>query len=243
MDSKTLSVLEFPKILARLADFCDFSGSANLARSLQPTTDYEEAVARLNETSEARKLLVMTDVTIGGAHDIREQVELAARGGVLDPTEMLDVQSTLISMRTLHRFFEKHLEEYPNLAGIAYRLPAPQGLIEAISRCITDTGEVADSASPKLYDLRRQVRVAHDRLMTRLQRYLTDATTAPKLQDAVIDLEDLSSGVSIVNAADGVAVEDLPGREDHRPQGAHRDRRKRDARKVRDNVFVRAFWF
>jgi DNA mismatch repair protein MutS2 len=190
MDSKTLSVLEFPKILARLADFCDFSGSANLARSLQPTTDYEEAVARLNETSEARKLLVMTDVTIGGAHDIREQVELAARGGVLNPKEMLDVQSTLISMRTLHRFFEKHLEEYPNLAGIAYRLPAPQGLIEAISRCITDTGEVADSASPKLYDLRRQVRVAHDRLMTRLQRYLTDATTAPKLQDAVITQRD-----------------------------------------------------
>ena len=43
MDSKTLNVLEYPKILARLADFCDFSGSADLARLLTPTPDFSEA--------------------------------------------------------------------------------------------------------------------------------------------------------------------------------------------------------
>jgi DNA mismatch repair protein MutS2 len=190
MDSKTLTVLEYPKILARLADFCDFSGSADLARSLTPTPDFELAAARLAETTEARKLLVTSDLTIGGAHDIREQVALAAHGGVLDPKEMLDVQATLVSMRELHRFFEKHAEASPHLADIASRLPAPTGLIEAISRCIADNGEVADSASPKLYDLRRQVRGTHDRLMSRLQRYLTDSSTASKLQEAVITQRD-----------------------------------------------------
>ncbi|KAF0109213.1 MAG: DNA mismatch repair protein MutS2 [Anaerolineaceae bacterium] len=190
MDSKTLHVLEYPKILARLAEFCDFSGSADLARALTPTPELEEALVRLAETTEARNLLVTSDLTIGGAHDIREQVDLCAHGGVLDPKEMLDVQSTLVSMRTLRRYFEKHAEASPRLADIACRLPAPAGLIESISRCITDTGEVADSASPKLYDLRRQVRVAHDRLMARLQRYLTDPTTAAKLQDAVITQRD-----------------------------------------------------
>ncbi|HEY5157751.1 MAG TPA: hypothetical protein VII93_07305, partial [Anaerolineales bacterium] len=190
MDSKTLHVLEFPKILARLADFCDFSASAELAHMLQPTPDFEEAVTRLSETSEARTLLVSSDLTIGAAHDIREQVDLAAHGGVLDPREMLDVQSTLMTMRDLHRFFDKHAETSPHLAEIALRLPAPGGLIEAIARCIADNGEVADSASPKLYDLRRLVRVAHDRLMSRLQRYLTEPSTASKLQDAVITQRD-----------------------------------------------------
>jgi DNA mismatch repair protein MutS2 len=190
MDAKTLHVLEYPKILARLANFCDFSASAELARTLTPTPDFDEALARLAETSEARSLLVTSDLTIGGAHDIREQVDLAAHGGVLDPKEMLDVQSTLVSMRDLRRFFDKHAEASPHLADIAIRLPAPTGLIEAISRCITDSGEVADSASPKLYDLRRQVHVSRDRLMTRLQRYLTDASTASKLQDAVITQRD-----------------------------------------------------
>lgn len=190
MDPKTLTVLDFPKILARLADFCDFSGSAELARTLTPTPDYDEAVSRLAETTEACKLLSVHDLTIGGAHDIREQVDLCAHGGVLDPKELLDVQSTLESMRSLRRYFDKHSSEYPALAEIALRLPAPVGLIEAIARCITDSGEVADSASPKLYDLRRQVRVAHDRLMARLQRYLSDPETATKLQDTVITQRD-----------------------------------------------------
>ena len=109
---------------------------------------------------------------------------------MLDPKELLDVQSTLLSMRTLRRFFDKHSEAAPHLAEIACRMPAPIGLIEAIARCITDNAEVADSASPKLYDLRRQVRIAHDRLMARLQRYLTDASTASKLQDSVITQRD-----------------------------------------------------
>ena len=56
MDSKTLSVLEYPKILARLADFCDFSGSAELARLLTPTADFHEARARLAETGEGAQI-------------------------------------------------------------------------------------------------------------------------------------------------------------------------------------------
>ena len=190
MDPKTLHVLEYPKILARLADFCDFSASAELAQTLQPTLDYEEAIRRLAETSEARTLLTTSDLTIGGAHDIRQPVDLCARGGILDPKELLEVQSTLVSMRDLHRFFDKHSAASPHLAEIALRLPAPAALIESISRCIADNGEVADSASPKLYDLRRQVRISHDRLMSRLQRYLTDSSTASKLQDAVITQRD-----------------------------------------------------
>jgi dsDNA-specific endonuclease/ATPase MutS2 len=63
MDSKTLHVLDFPKILARLADFCDFSASAELARDLTPTPDFDVASIRLAETSEALKLLVTSDLT------------------------------------------------------------------------------------------------------------------------------------------------------------------------------------
>ncbi len=190
MDQKTLQVLEYSKILDRLADFCDFSASAELARALEPTSKYEKACQLLAETSEARKLLSINDLTVGGSHDIREQVELAKRGGVLEPKDLLDVQNTLIAARNLRRSLERVAGEYPHLAELALRLPAPQGLVEAITRTIAENGEVLDSASPKLAALRREVRVAHDRLMTRLQRYLTDPGTAAKLQDAVITQRD-----------------------------------------------------
>jgi DNA mismatch repair protein MutS2 len=188
MDSKTLSVLEYPKVLERLRTFCDFSASMELARALEPTDSYDLALTRLEETSEARKLFSIQDISIGGAHDIRPAVDLAARGGVLDPQQLLDVKSTLISARELKRSLERKTDEYPRLAQIAAGLPESHGMVDAISRVLSDRGEVLDSASPKLGSLRREIKIAHDRLMSRLQRYLTES--ANKLQEPIITQRD-----------------------------------------------------
>lgn len=188
MDSKTLRVLEYPKILTRLAGFCDFSASAELANTLQPTSNYEEAKRLLAETSEAGFLLTTHDLTIGGAHDIRPAADLAARGGVLDPQSLLDIKSTLISCRTLKKTLEKSAEDSPRLSAIAIGLPESHGVVDAITRVLSERGEVLDSASDKLANLRRQVKVARDRLMSRLQRYLTES--ASKLQEPIITQRD-----------------------------------------------------
>jgi len=189
MDAKTLSVLEYPKILERLKAFCDFSASMELARALEPTDSYDLALARLAETSEARRLFSTNDnIGIGGAHDIRPAVDLAARGGVLDPQQLLDVKSTLISCRELKKSLERKTEEYPRLTQIAAGLPEAHGIVDSISRVLSDRGEVLDSASPKLASLRREIKIAHDRLMSRLQRYLTES--ASKLQEPIITQRD-----------------------------------------------------
>jgi DNA mismatch repair protein MutS2 len=188
MDSKTLHVLEFPKILERLKAFCDFSASMELARALEPTDSHDLALARLAETSEARKLFSVQDIGIGGAHDIRPAADLAARGGVLDPQQLLDVKSTLISCRDLKRSLERKTDEYPRLAQIAAGLPESHGIVDAITRVLSERGEVLDSASPKLATLRREIKIAHDRLMSRLQKYLTDSGN--KLQEPIITQRD-----------------------------------------------------
>src|SRR5215207_8948214 len=188
MDTKTLQVLEYPKILERLRAFCDFSASMDLARALQPTDSYDLALARLAETSEARTLFATSDIGVGGAHDIRPAVELAARGGVLDPQQLLDVKSTLISCRELKKSLERRTDETPRLAQIAVGLPESHGIVDAITRVLSERGEVLDSASPKLGSLRREIKIAHDRLMSRLQKYLTES--ANKLQEPIITQRD-----------------------------------------------------
>ncbi|MBK9924145.1 MAG: endonuclease MutS2 [Anaerolineales bacterium] len=188
MDAKSLQVLEYPKIRERLKSFCDFSASMELARTLEPTDSYDLALARLAETTEARKLFSVQDVGIGGAHDIRAAADLAARGGVLDPQQLLDVKSTLISCRDLKKTFERKTDEYPRLSQIAAGLPESHGVVDAITRVLSDRGEVLDSASPKLATLRREIKIAHDRLMARLQKYLTES--ASKLQEPIITQRD-----------------------------------------------------
>lgn len=190
MDSKTLNVLEYPKILERLAGFCDFSASMELARGLDPTDSYDLAVSRLAETTEARKLLSIQDASIGAAHDVRPAADLAARNGVLDPHTLLDVKSTLISCRELKKTFEKKEDEYPRLALIADGLPDTHGIVDAITRILSERGEVLDSASPTLADIRRKLKTAHDRLMSRLQKYVTDTKTVSMLQEPIITQRD-----------------------------------------------------
>lgn len=190
MDSKTLNVLEYPKILERLKSFCDFSASMELARQLEPTDSYDLAQSRLAETTEARNLFSIQDVSIGAAHDIRPAADLAARSGVLDPQALLDVKSTLISCRELKKTFEKKEGEYPRLCLIAQGLPETHGIVDSISRVLSERGEVLDSASVKLADIRRNLRIAHDRLMSRLQKYVTDSHTSSMLQESIITQRD-----------------------------------------------------
>jgi DNA mismatch repair protein MutS2 len=190
VDAKTLQVLEYPKIQERLAAHCAFSASMALARQLQPSRDFDAVCLRLQETREARLLLAASETTVGGAHDVRPQVDLARRGGVLEPADLLDLKSTLISARELRKLLEKRTLDYPRLSALAQELPAPQGLIEAISQAVSDRGEILDSASPKLASTRAQVRVAHDRLTARLQKLVTDSKTAPMLQEAIVTQRD-----------------------------------------------------
>ena len=189
MDSKTLQVLEYNKIRERLKAFCDFSASMELALALEPTDSFDLAIARLAETTEARSLFSTNDnIGIGGAHDIRQAVDLAARGGVLDPEQLLDIKSTLISCRELKKSLERKTDEAPRLSQIAVGLPDPHGIVDSITRILSDRGEVLDSASPKLADLRREIKIAHGRLMSRLQKYLTES--ANKLQEPIITQRD-----------------------------------------------------
>ncbi len=181
-------VLEYDKILARLAGYCDFTASAELASALQPTTDHGQATRWLTETAEARYLLSTRDLTVGGSHDIRPSAELAARSGVLDPQALLDIKSTLVACRDLKKSLENAADHAPHLARTAEGLPETHGLVDAISRVLSERGEVLDSASTRLADIRRGLKVTRDRLMSRLQRYLTES--AAKLQEPIITQRD-----------------------------------------------------
>jgi DNA mismatch repair protein MutS2 len=187
VDQKSLATLELPKILDRLAGFCAFSGGADLARRLAPTADIDAARRFQQETAEARKLLsVKSDVTIGGARDVRPLVGNAAIGGVLLPIEILDIKNTLVAGRALKRALGKLGDQFPRLAAIARGIDECSGLIDAIGRAIDERGEVLSSASEKLATIRHALRVAHDRLLQKLQTLLTSSRYAAYLQENII---------------------------------------------------------
>lgn len=191
MDEKTLSTLEFDKIRARLGGYCAFNASEELALSLHPSSKIEQAQQWLTQTSEARLLLETTPSTsIGGARDVRSAADAAQRGVVLTTSDLLDIKSTLVSARTMKRTFEGQEADYPELCRIADQLPAPMGLVDAVTKTISDRGDVLDSASAKLGDIRRETKVAHDRLAERMDRMVKNSKITPHLQEAIVTQRD-----------------------------------------------------
>jgi DNA mismatch repair protein MutS2 len=188
---KHLVTLELPKVLARLATYTSFSAGEEKACALIPATDLQEVRWRLETTGEARALLeAKSDTTLGGAHDIRPQVEAAQRSAVLPPPELLDVRDTLIAARNLHRTLTRLKEQFPRLAVIASRIqPCPE-IVEEIERCLDARGNVRDDASPELARIRREARTAHDRLQDKLQAIIGSPRNAPFLQEALITQRD-----------------------------------------------------
>ena len=187
MDQRNLQKLEFPTILARLSEYTHFSASRGLALGLQPSNDPYWVKQRLDETTEARHLLSLhSNLTIGGARDVREAVTSAAHGGILEPHQILDVKSTLIAARTLRRRFVDDDTRYVSLRLIAQRLEVVEGLIDAISRILDDRGEILDQASDLLSSIRRDMNRAHTRLNDKLQGLLNDPKVQPLLQDPII---------------------------------------------------------
>ncbi|MBU0705344.1 MAG: endonuclease MutS2 [Chloroflexi bacterium] len=187
MDAKHLTTLEFPKVLARLATYASFSAGEELVRALLPETSPREISWRLKTTSEARALLdIKPETSLGGAHDIRPQVRAAQRGATLPPPELLDVRDTLVAARNLHRTLTRLESQFPRLAHLANGIQLCPDIITEINRCLDERGNVRDNASLELARIRRETRIAHERIQEKLGRIIGSARNAPFLQEQII---------------------------------------------------------
>jgi DNA mismatch repair protein MutS2 len=186
-NSKHWKTLELPKILDQLAERTSFSAGSQKACELEPSDLFPEIQDRLDTTTEARALLTARpQTTLGGARDVRPHANAAQRGTTVLAGDLLDVRSTLISARSLQNALTRLKHQFPHLADIAYRIAPCDELIDHIGRCLDERGQVRDNASDKLARIRRELRIAHDRLMDKLQRIISDSRKAPYLQEALI---------------------------------------------------------
>jgi DNA mismatch repair protein MutS2 len=187
MNEKTAQVLELHKILDRLATFTTFSAGADLARDLFPSTRLEEARTWQQETAEARIMFEnKVNTSLGGARDLREQAAAAMRGILLEPRDLLDLRQTLRRATTLKRTIGRMQATYPLLSDKVNGIEECAEVQGEIDRVLDDNGEIKDNASPQLAIIRRDLKIAFDRLQTRLQRIIGSAGNQPYLQEALI---------------------------------------------------------
>ncbi|MDE2895754.1 MAG: endonuclease MutS2 [Chloroflexota bacterium] len=191
MDAKSIAVLEFPKIIERLADLCGSPGGRDLALKLTPSSDLEEVRRRLAATAEARALSrLKPHFHMGQAPEIEGSLLAASRSAVLPTGDILDVAILLRTARHSRNQIAPLSRELPQLARIAHRIADFSPLIREIEATIDERGEVPDHASPALAEARDQVRTVQDRLERQLERTLRHAVSEGVAQESLITERD-----------------------------------------------------
>src|SRR6266540_3301148 len=117
MNAHTLKVLEYEQVRELLAEHISTDLGRERLAELAPLDEEEDIRRRLEETTEARRVIDTSgSLPLGGIHDVRHAVETAARDGLIEAPALLDLADTIAAGRRLRGFLLKRAEEAPRLA-------------------------------------------------------------------------------------------------------------------------------
>jgi DNA mismatch repair protein MutS2 len=182
---ETLELLEWPRLCQQLATFAATPLGRRACLELDPWRSREESEAYLDQTEEAIRLdrSQPGGVSLEGIHNLLPALERVERGGVLSGEELIQIATTLGTARRLRRLIDEQ-EHLPRLQEWVSSLRTYPELEQEIFRCLDEHGEVRDSASSALADLRRQHRLFRSQIQERLQEVMSQCPQA--LQDTLI---------------------------------------------------------
>lgn len=171
--TKTLSTLEYDKIIAMLVDCAATDGAKAWAASLIPTDDFDTVLERQKKTDDAKRLINTKGYPSFSAQDrVVSAVERAYKGAILSPTELLEIASLLRSARAVLDYGSQDRTFDTCLDPIFARIIPNRDLENKITRSIISEDMIADEASPELADIRRKIRQANNKIKDTLQSYV-----------------------------------------------------------------------
>jgi DNA mismatch repair protein MutS2 len=191
MDDRTLKVLEYNKIIEKLAGYAQSDSGRQLALQLKPSSDKIQIMEWQQETSEAESILAAEGSNlIAPFPDIQHAVRKAKIGSVLSPKELLEVVRVLSLVSSVKRGMEEHKdkEELELIPSMIDNLKPQRALLERIQDCIETEDSLYDNASPELASIRKRIRRANDKIRERLNGYLHSPQMQKYLQEPIITI-------------------------------------------------------
>ena len=171
--AKTLSTLEYDKIINMLSEVCATDGARARAVSLLPSDDYDTVIARQTRTEDAKKLIGAKGYPAFSAQErVVSSAERAYKGAILSPAELLEIAALLRSARVVLDYINTDKPFETSLDAVFTRLLPNRALEDRITRSILSIEMIADEASPELAEIRRKIRVTNNKIKDTLQSYV-----------------------------------------------------------------------
>lgn len=205
MNKRSLRLLEYNKILTMLTDFATSPMAKKRCDRLKPQRDIATINALQEETRDALlRLHRQGNVSFTGLTDIGASIKRLEVKGTLTARELLDVAALLSTAQNVRKYGDgsdladtvtaRNADEdeqvcrYDSLTERFNQLVPLEHISSEIRRCILAEDEIADDASSKLKSIRRNIKLANDRIHQQLSKLLQNEATKDKLQDSLITM-------------------------------------------------------
>lgn len=192
MSRHALEVLEFERVLERVAGRASSELGRARVLSLSPRSDRDGIVREL-----ARVVAVVRfreerpNWALGPIPDVREALgRLEAEGVVFEPVELHAVGQLLATSRLLRKEILSREVAFPELQTIVDALVEIAPLEEAIVRSVDADGHVLDTASRDLEKIRAELRGAHSKIVRKLEAYLAGLPERFVVPDASVTIRE-----------------------------------------------------
>lgn len=187
---KSVSTLELPQVLEKIAAYAVSDGGKALILSIKPYLYLDDIRDKMQEITDALALMhARSSPMFSGLSDVRPLLRRAEIGGALSPGELLKVCDLLRCARATQDYGDPEQRRdglKTRLDGRFRALHVNRDLENRISGAVLNEEELADSASHELAVIRRQIRQAHSRVREVLQRIISSPAYSKSLQEALI---------------------------------------------------------
>ncbi|WP_020374551.1 endonuclease MutS2 [Sulfobacillus thermosulfidooxidans] len=185
----SLDLVQFPEVLERIAGLADTVMGKKRIKSAQYIRDYQQLLERHRYLHEIVRLLNAGDnhhISLQGATEITRDVKRAAKGGILSQEQLLGIGLTLKAAQEAKNWVTA--EDYPILFHMLDAIPSLTPVSQAIFRIIDEEGQIRDSASPQLRQIRRNIQQAELEIDRILEGILHSSHWAEYIQDAIVTI-------------------------------------------------------
>lgn len=185
MESRTLDLLEFHKVLSALADFCASEAGSDFCRTIRPL-DTREAILDQNALyREGSDWVAETGFKLRPFPDLAGLFNfLESQSAVLDQDALTALVAVMLQAKDAKASIDSAEEgRFSKLPGLLGGRKWPQQAMSGISRCLDDKGRLRDESSPDLLAVRSEIRSIHQRCTKKVKEFLLREELTHALQD------------------------------------------------------------
>ena len=190
MNQKTLTKLEYNKIIGLLEEEASSFRGRQLCRRLKPMTDLDKINIFQEQTAAAYTRIVRKGrFSFGDAAPVEESMKRLEIGGDLSISELLRI-CRLLKNTARAKAYGRHdtQEDSADCLDAYFDCLEPLTLLaNEIDRCIISEEEIADDASSTLKHIRRNINAVNDRVHATLNS-LVNGSLRSYLQDPIITM-------------------------------------------------------